>query len=99
MDRRIGEARKIALKKGIISSPEELQISRAKNKRFALVKDGLRVNFGLYPYSGAGSYLDHQDDNIKRAWRARHSKITLKDGRLAYKVRNTPEFLSWNILW
>ena len=47
MDRRIGEARKIALKKGIISSPEELQISRAKNKRFALVKDGLRVNFRI----------------------------------------------------
>jgi len=97
--RKINQARAIALAKGIISKPDELQLSGAKNKRFALIKDGTTINFGSWMYSGAGSYLDHRNDTLKRAWRSRHSKIKLKDGRLAYKVKNTPEFLSWQILW
>ena len=98
-ERKINTARKIALTKGIIKSADELQISKAKNKRFVLIKDGKRTNFGIWPYSGSGTYLEHKDDKIRSAWRARHSKITLKDGRLAYKVKDTPEFLSYNILW
>lgn len=97
--RKIKEARIIAKSKGIIKNDDELQISKTKNKRFSIIKDGKITNFGLYPFSGSGSFLDHKDDKIKSAWRARHSKIKLKDGRLAYKVKDTPEYLSWNILW
>ena len=99
MDRKLEEARKIALKKAIIKSPEELQISKAKNKRFAIKYDNKTINFGLFPYQGKGSFLDHGDEKLKVAWRARHSKIKLKDGRLAYKVPGQPEYLSYNILW
>ena len=99
MDRKLKQARDIAISKKIISTPDQLQISKAKNKRFVLIKDGKRVNFGLYPFSGAGTYLDHADDKLKSAWIARHSKIKLKDGRLAYKVKDSPEYLSYNILW
>jgi hypothetical protein len=100
MDRKLNQARAIALAKKIISKPEQLQISKAKNKRFQILTDaGKYISFGLFPFSGAGTYLDHGDNKIRDAWRARHSKITLKDGRFAYKVKNTPEFLSWNILW
>lgn len=98
MDRKLAEARRIALKKGIISKPEELQLSKAKNKRFALVKDGLRTNFGLWDGSGH-AYIDHQDNSKKLAWQARHSKIKQKDGRFAYKVKDSPEYLAYNILW
>ena len=99
-DRKLTEARKIAMAKGIISKPEELQISKAKNKRFVLItNDGKRVNFGLWPFTGDGSFLDHGNNDIKKDWQARHSKIKLKDGRFSYKVKNTPEYLAWNILW
>jgi hypothetical protein len=98
MDRKLSEARKIAKSKGIIKKDDELQISNAKNKRFVIIKDGKRINFGVWPIS-TGTYLDHKNDKIRTAWRARHSKNTLKDGRFAYKVPYTPENLSWSILW
>ena len=97
--RKINEARAIALRQRIIESVNELQISGVKNKRFVLIKDGKRTNFGLWPFSGAGAFLDHKDNKIKSAWIARHSKIKLKDGRFAYKVVDSPEYLAYNILW
>ena len=99
MDRKLKQAQDIAISKKIISTPDQLQISKAKNKRFVLIKDGKRINFGLYPFSGSGAFIDHKDDKLKSAWIARHSKIKLKDGRLAYKVKDSPEYLSYNILW
>lgn len=100
MSKKLDEARNIALRKNIIKNKEELQISQTKGKRFVLItKDGKKVNFGLWPFSGEGSFLDHGDEKLKKAWRARHSKIKLKDGRFSYKVKNTPEYLAWNILW
>jgi len=98
MDRKLNEARKIALKKGIIKSPEELQISKAKNKRFAIKYDNKTINFGLFPYQGKGSFLDHNDSTLKSAWQARHRKI-MKDGKPAYLDKTSPEYYSWRILW
>jgi hypothetical protein len=45
------------------------------------------------------SNLDHNDPIRRKNYRARHSKIKLKDGRLAYKVKYTPSYLSYNFLW
>jgi len=99
MDRKLSEARQVALKKRIISSPEQLQISTAKNKRFVIInKDGKRVNFGLWD-GGNHAYIDHKDEKLKKAWRARHSKILLKDGTPSYLKVGTPEYYAWNILW
>ena len=98
MDRKLKQAQDIAISKKIISTPDQLQISKAKNKRFVLIKDGKRINFGLW--DGVGhAFIDHKDDKIKLAWIARHSKIKLKDGRLAYKVKDSPEYLAYRILW
>lgn len=94
-DRKLKEARAVAKKKGI---KEEINISNAKNKRFAVIVDGKTINFGLYPFAGKGTFLDHKDEKIRDAWRARHSKI-LKDGKPAYLNKNSPEYYSWNILW
>ena len=99
MDRKLEEARKIALKKGIIKSPEELQISKAKNKRFVVIKDGKRINFGVWNFSGKGTFIDHNDSKLRDAWRARHSKILLKDGTPAYMSKDSPDFYAWRILW
>jgi hypothetical protein len=70
--------------------------SKAKGKRFYVVYKGKRINFG----SATGkTFIDHRDPKIKKAWQARHSKIKLKDGRLAYTVKESPEFWSWHLLW
>ncbi len=98
MDRKLSEARKIALKKGIIKLPEELQISKAKGKRFSIKVNDKLINFGLWD-GGNHAYIDHGDEKLKKAWRARHSKILLKDGTPAYMSKDSPDFYAWRILW
>jgi len=45
------------------------------------------------------SYLDHNDLERRRRYRARHSKIILKDGTPAYKKKYTPAWFSYYYLW
>ena len=70
--------------------------SKVKGKRFYVTYKNKRINFG----SDVGqTFIDHHDKKIKVAWMARHSKIKLRDGRLAYKTKTSPSFWSWNLLW
>lgn len=77
----------------------DIKVSSRKGKRFMITRpDGKLIHFGLYPFTGEGTYIDHGDDKIRKNWRARHKKI-LKDGKPAYKNKDSPEFYSWNLLW
>ena len=61
--------------------------STVKKKRFYVIFQGKKINFG----SKTGqAFIDHRDNTIKRAWKARHGAIRLKDGRLAYTVKTSP---------
>ena len=74
--------------------------SKVKGKRFTITKpDGKKINFGAWPYTGDGTFLDHGDDKIKKAWKTRMKVIKNSSGKLAYKDKNSPLFYSWNILW
>lgn len=70
--------------------------SRQKNKRFYVVYQGKKINFGL---KGAKTYIDHRDEKKRASWKARHTKIKLKSGKLAYKDPRQPAFWSHRILW
>jgi len=92
------EAKKIAKRKKI-QNWETLKVSTVKDKRFSIVgPDGNLINFGLWPYKGEGTFLDHNDVDIRDAWRKRHGKI-MRGDKLAYKDKSSPEYYSWNILW
>jgi hypothetical protein len=98
MSRLLSEAKKVAKSKNIINW-DTLEISKAKDKRFSIKSPtGKLINFGLWPFKGQGTFLDHKDDKIKENWRARHSKI-MKDGKPSYLNKESPEYYSWNILW
>ena len=98
MSRLLSEAKKVAKSKNIINW-DTLEISKAKDKRFSIKSPtGKLINFGLWPFKGQGTFLDHKDDKIKENWRARHSKI-MKDGKPYYLNKESPEYYSWNILW
>lgn len=66
-----------------------------------------KVNFGDKRYQHykdrtskkIWNHLDHNDPQRRKQYRARHSKIKLKDGRIAKNVRYTPAWFSWNYLW
>jgi broad specificity phosphatase PhoE len=96
MDRKLAEAKKIAKSKGIAG---EIQISKAKNSRFVIIRpDGKKINFGFWD-GGNHAYIDHGDIKKRKAWRARHSKILLKDGTPAYMSKDSPDYYAWRILW
>jgi len=96
--RLLSEAKKVA-KKRKIENWDTLKISIVKGKRFSIVgPDGSLIHFGLWPFKGDGTFLDHDDVTIREAWMARHSKIK-KGNNLAYKDKTSPEYYSWNILW
>lgn len=98
MVRMLLEAKKVAKRKKI-ENWNTLEVSKVKDKRFSIIgPDGDRISFGLWPYKGDGTFLDHNDVEIRDAWRARHSKIK-RGNNLAYKDKSSPEYYSWNILW
>ena len=90
--------REIAYKKKLIKNDDDIKHSTRKGKRFMIKYNDKWIHFGSYPFTGEGTYIDHGNDTIRKNWKARHSKI-MKDGKLAYKNRESPEYYSWNILW
>jgi hypothetical protein len=55
-----------------------------------------KINFGS---NTRNTFVDHKDEKKRKAWRARHSKIKLKSGEVAFKVKTQPEYWSWTLLW
>lgn len=75
---------------------EAFGLSGAKTKRYYVIYNNKIINFGL---KNGDTYVDHNDKNKRKAWRARHSKILLKDGSPAYKNKSQASFWSYHILW
>jgi len=71
-------------------------ISRKGNHKYYVIYSGKTVHFGSKFNS---DFLHHKDIERRDRYRARHSKILLKDGRPSYKVKGTPAYFSWNLLW
>jgi len=70
--------------------------SNIKNKRFYVIYNNKKINFGD---AHGSTFIEHGDNNIRNNWIARHSKILLKDGTPAYKNKNKPAFWSYHLLW
>ena len=99
MDRKLNTAKNIAKNKNI-KNWQTLEISDVKNKRFSIMSpSNKKISFGQFPYSGSGTFIDHKDEKIKRAWQSRHSKIKDKDGKLAHLNPESASYYSWHILW
>jgi hypothetical protein len=95
--RKLNIVKEIAKNKNI-ENYETIDISDRPGKRFKIIHDRQTVHFGLWPYSGEGAYIDHHNDDIKKAWQARHEKIK-KHGKYAYKTEGTPSYYAYNLLW
>jgi hypothetical protein len=70
--------------------------SKAKDKRFYVVYKGKTINFGS---NTNNTFIDHRNPVLRKAWRARHSAIKLKNGEYAYKNKEQAEFWAYNLLW
>lgn len=75
---------------------EYFGMSKRKDKRFYVIYDGRKINFGD---PNAYTYYDGASEQKRKGYRARHKKIKLKDGSYAYKNKHQPSFWSYNLLW
>lgn len=81
--------------------------SKVKGKKYAVKYDGKTINFGALGYQHYKDrtplklykHLDHNDKKRRASYRKRHWAIKLKDGRLAYKVKTSPEYWASKYLW
>ena len=83
-------------KKALKLGAFDFGISNNKSKRFYVIYNNKRINFGS---NTNNTFIDHNNKQIRKAWRARHSKIINKDGIPFYKIKESPEFWSWSLLW
>jgi len=82
--------------KAIKLGATEFGVSKRKDKKYYVVYDGKKINFG----SAEGkTFLDHKDEKKKENWKKRHSKIVDKDGVPFYTKKNSAEHWSYYLLW
>lgn len=70
-----------------------------KDSKLHLIHFGDRNGKIFKDKIGRYKSLEHNDPQIRDAWKARHQAIRLKDGSFAYKDKTQPEYYSWNFLW
>lgn len=75
---------------------DDLQVSTKPIKKYMVLYHGEWIHFGG---SGYSDFTKHRDPVRRQNYRARHSAIRLADGRRAYKVKESPAYWSWHILW
>ena len=75
---------------------DDLKTSTRQGKRYMVLYGGKLIHFGS---STGSTYIDHKDVKKRDAWRARHSKIKNSKGELVHKLKTSPSYWSWNLLW
>lgn len=88
----IAELRARALSLGATEFGE----SKVKNKRYYVVYNSKRINFGL---KGGSTFIDHKDVAKKEAWYKRHSKIKNKEGQYVIGLKTSPDFWNLHLTW
>ena len=70
--------------------------SDVKGKRYFVIYNGKKINFGN---KGSSTFYDHHDEQKRDAWIKRHSKIRNKQGEFVMMKKESPSFWSRNLLW
>jgi hypothetical protein len=70
--------------------------STRQGKKYYVEYNNKIIHFG----SDVGkTYLDHKDNNIREAWRARHYKIKNKAGQYVHTLKDSPSYWADKLLW
>ena len=71
-------------------------ISNRLNKRFYVIYNNKTIHFG----SKTGkTYIDHRNNELRKNWIARHSKIQNLKGEYVITIKDSPSYWSKNLLW
>lgn len=84
-------------------NPDKLSISNRRDKKYMYeLDDGKKVHFGSYGLNDYVMYLHNKDPEAnqhRKSYRARHSKIMLRNNIKAIDVKYSPAWFSWHLLW
>ena len=75
---------------------DDFGVSKAKGKKYYVIYQGKRINFGA---KGMSDFTIHKDKARRDNYRARHMKIKNKQGQLVYKLKTSPSYWSLTLLW
>lgn len=73
-----------------------LSLSEKPNKKIRVIIDNKVIHFGD---KRSQTFLEGASESKRKAYKARHERVLLKDGRRAIDVKYTPAWLSYHILW
>ena len=83
-------------KKALSLGATEFRKSSLLKKKYMVRYKNKLIHFGQKGYE---DYSTHKDKKRRASYRARHRAIRLKNGKLAYKNKESPSFWGWNLLW
>lgn len=70
--------------------------SKIKNKRFYVIYEAKKINFGS---KNGSTFYDHKDKTKRINWYKRHSKIKNKKGETVINNPLSASYWSANLLW
>ena len=82
--------------KAIKHGASDFGISHNMNKRYYVIYNERKINFGS---KHGHTYIDHRNNDIRRAWIARHSKIKNHNNQYVINLKTSPSYWSKAILW
>ena len=83
-------------RKAIALGASDAGISKVKNKKYYVIYNKKRINFGYKPMQ---DYTQHHGEKRRKSYLARAKGIKNKAGKLTYKDKSSPNFWSINLLW
>ena len=75
---------------------DKVELSPKKDKKIRLWVNGKPIDYGL---KTSQTWIEGASETKKNSYQARASKITNKNQEYTYKIRYTPNFLSFLTLW
>lgn len=85
----------------------KFKVSKRAGKKYSVITpSGRCIHFGASDYEhfrdstgiGYWSHKDHNDKRRRASYRARHRAIK-RNGKHAYKDKESPAYYSWHYLW
>ena len=82
--------------KAIKHGASDFGISNNMNKRYYVIYNDRKINFGS---KHGHTYIDHHNNDIRKAWIARHSKIKNHSNQYVINLKTSPSYWSFHLLW
>lgn len=74
----------------------DVQLSDKPTKKIMVIIDGRKIHFGA---KNSNTFIEGANKQKRDAFKARHSKVLLKDGSRAIDLKYSPAWFSYYVLW